>query len=294
MAAEAFRQIGRTDTVTAVSRFGTLRDRDDFERHGIPTLSCDLQDEAQLASLPDAATVIFLAGVKFGTDAAPDLLQRINVELPRKVAERFRGARIVAYSTGCVYPFVTKESGGATEETTPEPVGAYAASCLQRERAFSEASARNGTPVALIRLNYSVEFRYGVLLDIATKVLAGEPVNVTTGYVNVIWQRDAVAHSLQALDVATSPAVPLNITGPWILSVRDIAERFGRLFGKPALISGSEEQTAWLSNAGKSHGLFGPPETSVDRMVTWVAAWLLEGGMTWGKATGFECRSGAF
>jgi nucleoside-diphosphate-sugar epimerase len=294
MASEAFRRLGRTESVTAVSRFSTLRDRDEFERFGIPSLACDLHDEGQLARLPDAATVIFLAGVKFGTDSSPDLLRTINVEMPRKVAERFRASRIVAFSTGCVYPFVTPESGGATEETPPHPLGAYAASCLERERAFIDSSRRNGTPVALIRLNYSVEFRYGVLVDIAEKVRSGQPVDITTGYVNVIWQRDAVAHSLQALDLADSPPVPLNITGPGVLSVREVAERFGAVFGKTPVIRGTEAPTAWLSNAAKSHRIFGLPETSVDQMIAWIAAWLAAGGATWGKSTGFESRSGTF
>jgi nucleoside-diphosphate-sugar epimerase len=189
---------------------------------------------------------------------------------------------------------VTLESGGAIEETPPCPIGAYAESCLQREMAFEEGARRYGTEVVLIRLNYAVEFRYGVLVDIAGKVLAGAPIDVSTGYVNAIWQRDAVAQSLQALDVAAGPAVPLNITGPAILSVREIAERFGRIFGRPAQITGKEEPTAWLSNAGKSHRLFGLPETSVAEMIAWTAAWLQEGGTTWGKATGFEKRSGQF
>jgi nucleoside-diphosphate-sugar epimerase len=294
MAAEAFRQLGWGEQVTAVSRFGSLRDQQEFARFGIATLACDLEDEEQLARLPDASTVIFLAGVKFGTSAAPELLQRLNVEMPRKVAERFRASRIVAFSTGCVYPFVSPESGGATEQTLPAPIGAYADSCLQRERAFEEASRRHGTTVALIRLNYAVEFRYGVLIDIAEKVLAGVPIDVTTGYVNAIWQRDAVAHSLQALDIAAAPAIPLNITGVDILSVRQVAESFGRIFGVPVRIAGTEEATAWLSNAGKSHRLFGLPATSVADMIGWTAAWLREGGSTWGKATGFEKRGGAF
>jgi nucleoside-diphosphate-sugar epimerase len=294
MAAEAFRQLGRKESVTAVSRFGSLRDRQEFERFSIPTLTCDLADEAQLARLPEASTIIFLAGVKFGTNSAPELLRQLNVEMPRKVAERFRRSRIVAFSTGCVYPFVSPESGGATEETPPVPVGAYAESCLQRELAFEEESRRHGTKVVLIRLNYAVEFRYGVLVDIAEKVLAGSPIDVSTGFFNAIWQRDAVAHSLQALDVAASPAVPLNVTGAGILRVRQVAESFGRIFGKPAVLQGTEQPTAWLSNAAKSHRLLGQPATSVEEMIKWTAAWLRAGGSTWGKATGFEVRSGEF
>jgi nucleoside-diphosphate-sugar epimerase len=148
--------------------------------------------------------------------------------------------------------------------------------------------------VALIRLNYSVEFRYGLLVDIAQMVLAGKPVDVTTGYVNVIWQNDAVAHSIQALEIAGSPAVPINVTGPDTLSVRDLAERFGRVLGRPVVITGTEAETAWLNNASYSHRLFGLPKTSVDSMIQWISEWLVQNGETWGKPTGFERRDGKF
>jgi NAD dependent epimerase/dehydratase family enzyme len=186
------------------------------------------------------------------------------------------------------------ETGGATEETPAAPVGDYALSCLARETEFSQASLRHGTRVVLVRLNYSVEFRYGVLVDIAQKVQTGLPVDVTTGYCNVIWQRDAVAHAIQVLQLAASPAVPINITGPDTLSVRDIAHRFGRLMAKPAAIAGHETATAWLNNASRSHRLFGAPVTPVDQMMQWIAAWLARGGGTWGKPTAFERRDGRF
>jgi nucleoside-diphosphate-sugar epimerase len=285
---------GRREVVTAVSRFRTLRDRAAFEERGIATHACDLTDPRALAALPDAPTVFFLAGVKFGTSSAPDLLRTFNVEMPRLVAHRFHRSRIVAFSSGCVYPFVTRESGGATESTPPAPVGDYAASCLAREAAFSEVSREHGTKVALIRLNYSVEFRYGLLVDIAEKVLRGEPVDVTTGYFNVIWQRDAVDYAIRALDLAGSPPVPINITGPQTLSVRAIAQRFGELLQRPVTITGTEADTAWLNNASRSHQRFGPPATPLEDMLGWVAEWLRQGGETWGKPTGFEERSGKF
>lgn len=286
--------LGRADDVVAVSRFRTLRDREDFTRHGVATLAADLEDEAQLAALPEAATVFFLAGVKFGTAAAPELLRRVNVELPRQVGERFRSARIVAFSTGCVYPFVTAASGGATEETPPAPVGDYALSCLGREESFADVSRRHGTRVALIRLNYSVEFRYGLLVDIARRVFQGEPVDVTTGHVNVIWQRDAVDHVIRALDFATTPPAPVNITGADTLAVRKLAENFGELLGRPVRFTGAEAPTAWLNNAAASHRRFGKPPTSVEQMQRWIAAWLVGGGGNWGKPTGFESRDGNF
>jgi nucleoside-diphosphate-sugar epimerase len=287
-------QLGRKDRVLAVSRFTTLRDRAAFEQQGVETFACDLADPAALARLPDAPTVFFLAGVKFGTATAPGLLHTINVEIPHRVAEKYARSRIVAFSSGCVYPFVTPASGGAREDTPPSPVGDYAASCIAREQAFTEVAAAHGTPVALIRLNYSIEFRYGLLVDIAQTVLARQPVDVTTGYVNVIWQTDAVAHSIQALELAGSPAVPINVTGAEILSVRDLAHRFGTVFGLPVEITGTEADTAWLNNAAHSHQLFGTPQTSVDQMIAWIAAWLRRGGETWGKPTGFQRRDGRF
>lgn len=294
MLRQALVQLGRKDRVIAVSRFSTLRDQEDFTTRDIETIACDLGDAAALAKLPDAPTVFFLAGVKFGTAASLGLLRETNGEMPRRVAARYATSRIIAYSSGCVYPFVTATSGGATERTPMEAVGDYAASCIARERAFQEISSARGTPVALIRLNYSVEFRYGLLVDLAQKVQAGTPIDLTTGYVNVIWQSDAVAHSIQALDIAASPAVPVNVTGPETLRVRDVAQQFGVAFGVPVTLTGSEAETAWLNNAAYSHRIFGRPGTSVDQMIAWITEWLRGGGETWGKPTGFEKRDGRF
>jgi nucleoside-diphosphate-sugar epimerase len=294
MLRQALTALGRQDDVIAVSRFQVLRDRADFEQHGILTRACDLTDTAALATLPDAPTVFFLAGVKFGTASAPGLLQKANIEMPRLVAHRFRSSRIVAFSSGCVYPFVRPSSGGATEDTPVEPIGDYAASCVAREEAFAAAAAQHGMPVALIRLNYSVEFRYGLLVDIAEKVLRGQPVDVTTGYFNAIWQRDAVAHTIQSAAIAANPPRPINITGAEVLSVRRVAQRFGELLQRPVQFVGQEADTAWLNNASRSHALFGSPVTSVEEMMGWIAAWLTEVGVTWGKPTGFERRDGQF
>jgi nucleoside-diphosphate-sugar epimerase len=294
MIRRAFDSLGRKDPVFAISRFRSLRNRHVFEEHGVVTQACDLGNRASVTALPEAPTVFYLVGVKFGTSNAPELLKEINVEMPRNIADRFRQARIVAYSTGNVYPFVRPDSGGATEETRPEPVGDYAASCLAREQALAEVSKLHGTKVTLIRLSYSVEFRYGVLVDIAQRVLQGKPVDVTTGHVNVIWQTDAIAHCIQALDLASSPAVPINVTGSEILSVRWLAQRFGELLKRPVQITGHEAETAWLSNAARSHRLFGLPPTPVPTMMAWVAAWLTNGGPTWRKPTSFERRDGRF
>jgi nucleoside-diphosphate-sugar epimerase len=295
MVRQAFTIAGRRDPVIAVSRFSTLRDRAEFEARGISTMACDLADEGAVAALPDAPTIFFLAGVKFGTSSDPDILRRMNVDMPRLVAERYRKSRIVAFSTGCVYPFVRPESGGASESTPVDAsAAAYAASCIERERAFAAVSAAHGTPVALIRLNYAVEFRYGLLLDIAQKVVEGRPVDAGMGYVNVIWQSDAVEHSIQSLDVAGAPALPVNVTGGEVLSVRQLALRFGELLGRPAIVTGEEAETAWLNDARWSHRRFGAPRTSLDEMMQWTAAWVREVGQTWGKPTGFERRDGRY
>jgi hypothetical protein len=232
--------------------------------------------------------------VKFGTAASPGLLRELNIELPKRVAARFRHARIAAFSSGCVYPFVPVESGGAIESTPLSAVGDYAASCIGREHAFAAGAATYGTAVALLRLNYAVEFRYGLLVDIAQQVLAGRPVDVTTGHVNVIWQSDAVAHCIQALELAGSPAAPVDLTGPGTLAVRDLAQRFGSLFDREPIITGREAATAWLNNASWSHRVLGQPPTALEEMTAWIAAWLLQGGDTWGKPTGFERRDGRF
>jgi nucleoside-diphosphate-sugar epimerase len=285
---------GRQDRVIAVSRFSTLRDRAAFAEHGVETLACDLGDHASVDALPEAPTVFFLAGIKFGTATAPNLLHSVNVAIPQRIVARYRSSRIVAFSTGCVYPFASVRSGGSTEESPLAAVGDYAASCIAREEAFAAGAARNSTSVALVRLNYSNEFRYGLLVDIAQMVLAGRPVDVTTGYFNAIWQTDAVAHSIQALELAASPAAPINVTGPEILRVRDVAQHFGALLDRPVTITGHEVETAWLNNAARSHRLFGPPTVPVEQMMAWIAEWLRRGGETWGKPTGFERRDGRF
>jgi nucleoside-diphosphate-sugar epimerase len=291
---EGTRLLGKKNTIYGVSRFTTLADRTVYEEAGIKTLVGDLRDQAFLDSLPDCPVIFYLAGAKFGTAGNPKLLQEMNVELPRLVAERFPHSRIAAFSTGCVYSYTTPLSGGALETFPLEPVGEYARSCLGREEAFVEGSRRHGTPVVLLRINYSVEFRYGVPVDIGRKVLNGEPIDVTMGYVNVIWQNDALNHIVQALKLAASPPVPINITGPEIVSVREIATRLGELLGREPVLVGEEAPTAWLSNASRAHKLFGAPSVPLDRMLCWIASWLLNEGPTYNKPTGFERRDGKF
>lgn len=289
-----FRQLGKERTVWAASRFKSLSSRDVYEASGVKTFVGDFEDQAFVDSLPECPVIFYLVGAKFGTAGNPDMLKRINIEVSKRIAERFKASKIIAFSTGCVYSYVTTESGGSTETSAMEPIGNYAQSCIGREQAFVDGSSRHGTPVVLIRLNYSVEFRYGVPVDIAKKVLHEEPIDVSMGYVNVIWQRDALDQIIQCLTLVESPPAPINITGPSIIPVRDLAKRFGELFDKEPLITGKEAKTAWLSNASKSHQLFGLPATSLDRMTEWIAAWLTESGQTFNKPTGFDRRDGNY
>lgn len=287
---------GTSREVIAVSRFGDAEVRSSFESAGIRTLSADLTSEDELTSLPDASAVFFLAGKKFGTAGRADELRLYNEEMPRLVARRFRNAKIVALSTGCVYPFVSRESGGSVEEDTPEPPGDYAQSCLGRELAFEEESERYGTPISLIRLNYSVDLRYGVLVDLALRILAGEPVDIAMGWFNCIWQGDAVAHIIRALEIASAApkARILNVTGSRILSVRESATVMADRLGCSVSFSGTETETAWLNNAGKAHRLFGAPRVSEDQLLEWVAEWVGQGRPILGKPTHFEVRDGAY
>lgn len=294
MLRKALTAIGRPDNVYAVSRFSDAGARAAFESRGVRTLGCDLRDRTALAALPEAPTVFYLAGVKFGTAGDRQLLEAANVTMPRMVAERFRRSRIVAYSTGCVYPFVSPASGGASESTPLGPVGDYAASCVGREQAFAEAASRFATEVVLIRLNYAVEFRYGTLVDIASRVWHDLPIDVSMGHLNAIWQSDALAYSILALTLAGSPAMPLNVTGPETLSVRALAERFGELLDRRPQIVGQEADTAWLNDARFSFRRFGLPPTRLDEMMAWIAEWQRRGLPTLGKPTGFDRRDGQF
>lgn len=294
MLARAAAAAGGRRRVLAVSRFSDVASRDLLERHGVQTESVDLLDREAVASLPDFPLVFFLAGQKFGTSGRPELTWAMNTVVPANVAERWKQSRIVAFSTGCVYSLVPPESGGSGEADRTEPPGEYAHSCLGREGVFRFYSQRYGTPVALVRLNYSVEFRYGVLMDLAQRILRGEPVDVSTGWVNVIWQRDACAYAIRCLDACGSPARAVNVTGEGMLPVRELAAALARRLRKSVHFTGTEQPKAWLNNAGWSHERWGVPPTSLDDMLDWTAAWATEGGRTLGKPTHFESSDGRF
>ncbi len=279
--------------VIAVARFSEPGVREALERHGIETIACDLLDREALAKLPQCANVIFMAGRKFGADADHALTWAMNAHVPALVAQAFRSSRIVAFSTACVYGFVPVISQGASESDPLTPPGEYANSCVGRERMFEYFSQQYGTPGRLFRLSYAIDLRYGVLADVALKVWRGQPVDVTMGHVNVIWQGDANAQALRCLAVATVPTSPLNVSGP-ATSIRWLAEEFARRFGKSATITGQEAATAWLMNTSQAESLFGYPRVPLLRQIAWVADWIAREQRLYGKPTKFESRDGTY
>lgn len=294
LARRAWDQAGRKSRVIGVARFSEAGVRDRLEVNGIETITANLLDDKALASLPDAPNVIYLAARKFGATGNEPLLWAMNTYLPAAVANRYRRSRIVALSTGNVYPFSPVDSPGPDESNPVGPVGEYAQSCLGRERMFQYFSAQYGTPVSLIRLNYAIDLRYGVLMDLATKVFAGQPIDLTMGHVNVIWQGDANAAVLRSLLHCAAPPFILNLTGRETLSVRALAMELGRRLGRQPLFIAAEAPTALLSNARRYHDLMGPPEVSLDQMLDWVAHWVTISGPTWNKPTKFQSRDGKF
>jgi nucleoside-diphosphate-sugar epimerase len=294
MARRALDEAGSKCAVIGVDLFPQPGPRQALEAVGVRTVACDLLDRDQVMALPDAGNIIFMAGTKFGSTGAEAFTWAMNAYMPGVVADRYRGARTVVFSTGCVYPLVPVTSGGATEELPPDPIGEYSQSTLGRERVFEHFSRTFGTPTTIFRLNYAVELRYGVLLDVAQKVNSGIPIDLTMGAANVIWQGDASAAALRCLGVAQSPPMVLNVTGPETFSIRAVACRFGDLLGREPLFEGKPAKTALLSNASKAHGLFGYPTVPLDTILQWVAHWVKIEGPTLNKPTHYETRDGKF
>jgi nucleoside-diphosphate-sugar epimerase len=281
--------------VIGVARFSEPGVREALARSGVEAVSADLLDRNALERLPRAANVVFMAGRKFGATGDVPLTWAMNVQVPAMVAEVFRASRIVAFSTGCVYPFVPVGSGGATEDVDPvPPPGDYATSCVGRERMFEYFSAQHGTPGRLFRLNYAIDMRYGVLHDVARKVRDGEVIDLAMGHVNVIWQGDANTVALRCLAHATKPTTPINVTGPETIEVSWLAGEFGKLLGKKPQLTGTPAPTGWLNNAGRMVKEFGPPSVPLAKMIEWTADWLGRDMATLNKPTHYEVRDGKY
>ena len=281
--------------VIGVARFSDPGVRASLEDHGVECLAADLLDCAAVARLPEAANVVFMAGRKFGSVGNESLTWAMNVLVPAHVAERYRDARLVAFSTACVYPYVPVAGGGADEATpTTPPPGEYAASCVGRERVLEHLSGAHGTPGRLLRLSYAIDMRYGVLHDLGAKILSGHPIDLTTGHVNVIWQGDANEVALRALSRCTTPTSALNVSGPRIQSVRQMALMLGEKLGRPPVLVGEEAGDAWVIDCSEMVRLLGPPRVSIERLIAWQADWLRRGLPSLGKDTHFEARDGRY
>lgn len=294
LAHRACRHAGISKRILAVARFTNGNLVSQLRADGIETLQRDLLDSTALRELPDVPNIVFMAARKFGTTTSEHLTWAMNTYLPGRVAERFRSSRIVAFSTGNVYPLQPVTQGGATEFTPVAPIGEYAQSALGRERMFEYASCQWGTPVTLLRLNYAIDLRYGVLLDIGSAIYERRPVNLRMGLVNVIWQGDANAACLRSFQHCQSPPNILNITGPETLSVRYLAQEFARRLHREPIWDGEEAPAALLNVAAKSHALFGYPSVTVQQLIDWTAHWISIGGPTLSKPTHFDVRDGKF
>jgi len=281
--------------VIGVARFSEEGLREKLEAQGVECIACDLLNRTALEKLPRAPNLVFMAGHKFGAAGNTAFTWAMNVRVPYLVADTFRGARSVVFSTACVYPFADVNGRGAGEDTPAlPPPGDYSTSCVGREKAFEYGSLAYGTPARLVRLEYAIDMRYGVLHDVAAKVYAGQPVDVTMGHVNVIWQGDANEQALRLLAHCTAPASPINVSGPEVVSVRWLAAEFGKRFGKKAEITGAEAPTAWLVDTREAQKLLGAPSVPLATMIDWQADWIRRGMPGLGKPTHFETRDGKY
>lgn len=290
----ALRNVGSDIKVYGASRFSDPAVKAEVEQSGVIPIVCDLLNEEELQALPEVKNVIYLAGHKFGTVDNEDFAWAMNTYLPGRVAEKFKNSNIVAFSSGNVLPFVSVHEGGVDEEVAPEPIGEYAQSCLGRERLFQYFSKKNQTPILIYRLNYAVDFRYGVIMEIAKAVMSGQAVDLRTENVNVIWQGDANEIAIRSLLHCTSPAKMLNVTGPETLSIRWVAKEFGKLFGKEPNFKNEAEGTALLNNASECHRLFGYPKVTIREIIDITHQWLANGGEELDKPTHFQERGGKF
>lgn len=294
LAKNAIKEAGINKKVIAVSRFSDPIATKLLEDNEVEIISADLQDLTQLNNLPDVENIIYMTGKKFGTDGNEWMTWGMNSVLPAYVGEKFKKSNIVVFSSGNIYPIVSLSTGGCTEEVNPEPIGEYAMSCMARERTFEYMSNVHGTKVFMYRLNFAVDLRYGVIYDIAEKIMKGIPISITTPVFNCIWQGDANEIAIRGLLHATSPACKMNVTGPEMISVKNTAEKLGKLLNKEPIFIGEEKTDAYISNAAKAMEIFGYPTVALDTLIKWQAEWILSGGRALGKATHFEERKGSY
>ncbi len=290
----AVKAAGIDKKVIAVSRFTDEIATKLLTDNGVDIIKCDLQDTAQLNALPDVKNVIYMAGRKFGTYGNEWQTWGMNSTLPAHVCEKFKGASIVVFSSGNIYPLVPNHSGGCKETTRVEPIGEYATSCLARERSFEYAAHTFGTKIFMYRLNFAVDLRYGVLYDIAEKIMSGTPISVTTPVFNIIWQGSANEIAIRGLLHASEDVEIMNVTGPEILSVKAVSEELGALLGKEPIYCGEESGVSYIANAGKMLDTFGYPEVTASTLIKWQAQWIKDGGRALGKPTHFEERGGKY
>jgi nucleoside-diphosphate-sugar epimerase len=280
--------------VIGVARFSDLQVKAWLEARGIDTISCDLLDERAIAALPRSPNIIFMAGRKFGADGDLPLTWAMNAHVPTLIAQAFAKSRIVAFSTGCVYPFVPVTGGGATEDELPNPPGEYAQSCVGRERLLEYFSRKFGTPGRLFRLNYAIDLRYGVLHDIAGEIIQGKPIDIAISHVNFIWQGDAASQALRCLAHCDIPTSPINVSGHEILAVRELAAKLGQRLGREPIFTGQPTPTAWLTNTSQAVKLFGVPVVDTDSLIRWTADWVSRAMPSFGKPTKYEVADGRY
>ena len=294
LALQAVKEAGVNKKIYGASRFSNKEMESSLQAAGVITIAGDLLDDDFLKSLPDCENIIYMAGNKFGTVGNEHFTWAMNAYLPGRVAERYSNSNIVVFSSGNIYPFMPVTGPGANESVVPDPVGEYAQSCLGRERVFEHFSIKNKTPMLIYRLNYALDLRYGVLVEVAKSVFNEMPIDLTTGFANVIWQGDANSFALCSLLHCESPAKKINITGPEIISIRELALKFGELMNKQVQFVGESAPSALLNDARHSFELFGKPETSLDQIIEWTANWVMDGGEDLGKPTHFQERKGKF
>lgn len=294
LAMNAIKAAGVEKKVIGASRFSSGGLKEELEADGVETIAVDLLNDAELQALPDVKNVIYLAGNKFGTTGKEHFTWAMNAYLPGRVAEKYKNSRIVVFSTGNVYPFSKVAGGGATEEVAPDAIGEYGQSCLGRERVFTHFAHKYNIPMAIYRLNYAIDLRYGVLLEIARAVKEGREIDVTMGHANCIWQGDANEWAILSLLECSSPPNIFNISGPETISLRWAANEFAKRMNTEANIVGVEAENALISNCAKAFKTFGYPKVSLLEMIDWIAEWVNQGGETWNKPTHFQEREGKY